>query len=95
MKNDIDRNRLHVHSTERAEGSIFIIFLSLIVTSYIEKILRENIKLKDYTKNKIFYELKKLKITRFANDFHIINELTKKVKTIFKLFDINIKKIEA
>jgi len=95
MKNDIDRNRLHVHSTERAEGSIFIIYLSLIVTSYIEKVLRKNIKLKDYTKNKIFYELKKLKITRFANGFHIVNELSKKVKTIFKLFDINIKKIEA
>jgi len=92
MKNDIDRERLHVHSSERVEGSIFLTFLSLIVTSYIEKNLREITDLKNYTKNKLFYELRKLKITRFASGLHVINELSKKVKVIFKLFGIDIKK---
>ena len=92
MKNDIDRERLHVHSSAIVEGSIFLTFLSLIVTSYIEKMLRKIDGLKNYTKNKLFYELKKLKITRFASGLNVINELSKKVKIIFKLFGIDIKK---
>jgi len=48
MKNDMDRNRLHVQSAERTEGSIFIIFLSLIITSYMDKILRTSKELKNY-----------------------------------------------
>jgi len=95
MKNDMDRDRLHVQSAERAEGSIFIIFISLIITSHIEKTLRASKQLKDYTKNKIFYELKKLKVTRFANGLNIVNELSKKVKNIFKVFGIDINKIDA
>ena len=34
MKNDRDRDRLHVQSAERAEGTIFLTFISLIITSY-------------------------------------------------------------
>jgi len=95
MKNEMDRDRLHVQSAERTEGSIFIIFLSLIITSYMDKMLRTSKELKNYTKNKIFYELKKLKVTRFANGLNIVNELSKKVKNIFKIFGIDIKKIDA
>ncbi len=67
----------------------------IIITSHIEKMLRTSKELKDYTKNKIFYELKKLKVTRFANGLNIINELSKKTKTIFKVFGIDLKKIDT
>ncbi|HPG29518.1 MAG TPA: hypothetical protein PKY81_02035 [bacterium] len=95
MKNDIDRDRLYVQSRKRTEGKIFLTFIALIITSQIEKIFRTSKELKDYTKNKIFYELKKLKVTRFASGLNIINELSKKVKTIFKSFVIDYKKIDA
>ena len=32
MKNDMDRDRLHVQSAERAEGAMFLTFISLIIT---------------------------------------------------------------
>lgn len=43
MKNDIDK----VYITERAEGFIFIVYLSLIITSYIEKNKKENRDIKE------------------------------------------------
>ena len=67
MKNDIDRDRLYVQSRKRTEGKIFLTFIALIITSQIEKIFRTSKELKDYTKNKIFYELKKLKIASIDN----------------------------
>lgn len=90
MKNDIDRDRLRVHTTERAEGTIFIVYLSLILTAYIEKRIREKEVLKNYTKKEIIYELKKLKLTQFANGLNIVNELSKKVKNIYNAFDIDV-----
>lgn len=90
MKNDIDRDRLRVHTTERAEWTIFIIYLSLILTAYIEKRIREKEVLKNYTKKEIIYELKKLKLTQFANGLNIVNELSKKVKNIYNAFDIDV-----
>lgn len=90
MKNGIDRDRLRVHTTEKAEGTIFIIYLSLILTSYIEKIIKQKEVLKNYTKKEIIYELKKLKLTQFGNGLNIVNEMSKKVKDIYKSFDIDV-----
>lgn len=90
MKNDIDRDRLRVHTSERTEGAIFIVYLSLILTSYIEKILKQTEVLKHYTKKELIYELKKLKLTQFGNGLNIINEISKKVKDIYNSFDIDV-----
>ena len=90
MKNDIDRDRLRIHTTERAEGVIFILYLVLIIMAYIEKIIKQKEILKNYTKREIIYELKKLKLTQFANGINILNEMSKKVKDIYKCFDIDI-----
>ena len=89
MKNDIDRDRLRVNSTERAEGFTFIIYLSLIIMAYIEKTIKQKEKLKSYSKKEIMYELKKLKLTKFANGLNIVNEMSKKVKDIYKSFGID------
>lgn len=95
MKNGIDRDRLRVHTTERAEGTIFIIYLSLILTSYIEKIIKQKEILKNYTKKEIIYELKKLKLTQFGNGLNIVNEMSKKVKDIYKSFGIDVSNLLA
>lgn len=89
MKNELDKDRLRVHSTERAQGVVFITYLSLILTCYIEKMIRRNELLREYTKKGIIYELKKLKLTQFPNGLNIVNEMTKKVKELFKNFNID------
>ena len=58
--------------------------------AYIEKVIKQKEKLKSYTKKEIMYELKKLKLTKFANGLNIVNEMSKKVKDIYKSFGIDI-----
>lgn len=87
MKNEIDKERLHVHSTDNAKGLIFLTFLSLIVSAYIEKITKKSVG-KHYTKNEIMYEMKKFRVVKFAHDLKIVNEPTKKVKDLLNLFDV-------
>jgi transposase len=88
MKNDLDRNRLRVNQESRVRGSLFITFLSLILLSHIENKIRESNVLKKMTKQEIFYELKKIKITQFNDGFHLINEVSRKSKDIFNEFSI-------
>jgi transposase len=86
MKNDLDRKRLRVNRENRVRGSLFITFLSLILLSHIENKIHESVRLKKITKQEIFYELKKIKAMQFNDDFHQINEISRKCKDIFKEF---------
>lgn len=90
MKNDLEENRLRVNKRERAEGTLFIIFLALIMCSYIERTLKMSNKLKNYTKNQLIYELKNLKLIQFANGSNILTEVSKKVRNIFDAFNISL-----
>ncbi len=87
MKNEIDKDRLHIHSTDNAKGLIFLTFLSLIISTYIEKVIK-NSKGRYYTKNEIMYEMKKFRVVKFAHGLKIVNEPTKKVKDLLNLFDV-------
>ena len=90
MKNDLDRNRLRVNKEARVKGSLFITFLSLILVSHIENKIRSSKTLKNMTKQEIFYELKKIKVIKFSDGLHLINEVSRKSKNIFKEFSIPI-----
>lgn len=90
MKNDLDRNRLRVNKEARVRGSLFITFLSLVLISHIENKIRSSKKLKKMTKQEIFYELKKIKVIKFSDGLHLINEVSRKSKDIFKEFSIPI-----
>lgn len=59
-------NRIYTNKGDiekKIEEIAFIVYLSLILTAYIEKRIREKEVLKNYTKKEIIYELKKLKLT--------------------------------
>lgn len=92
MKNDINQNRLRVNNRNRIDGKLFVIFISLVVNSYIENIRKSSKDLKKKTKNEIFYELKKIKAVQYSNNFIQIPELSKKAKDIFKAYNIEIPK---
>jgi transposase len=90
MKNDLKSNRLRVNSRERVEGSMFITYLSLIITSYIQNKLNSSEELKKYSKQGLIYELKKLKMVRYSNDLNILCETSKKIRIILKVFGIEL-----
>jgi len=88
MKNEVNDDRLRVNTREKAAGSLFITYLSLILLSHMENKIRLEEILKGYTKREIIYELKKLKMIRYENGLNILTELSKRAKEIFKAFNV-------
>lgn len=87
IKNDLDLERLRIHSDEAMEGRIFIGFISLIITSYIRSIMEKKNLYSTYSLSKMYSELKKLRLIQFHNGKQILTELTSNHKAIFKAFD--------
>ena len=88
IKDDLDLERLRIHSDEAMEGRIFIGFISLIITSYIRKIMDEQKIYRSYSLNELYSELKKLRLIQFSNGKQILTEFTSVHKEIFKAFGI-------
>lgn len=88
LKNDLDMDRLRIHSDAAMEGRVFIGFISLIITSYIRNVMRQKNMYKSFTFNTLLLELKKQKLIEFANGKELLTELTAKQKTIYKAFSI-------
>ena len=84
MKNELSTKRLRVHSTESMEGRLFITFMSLILSSWIHKTMREKSLSNKYTLEEVMYELKKLKMIRLQNQRNVLTETTKTQKELFK-----------
>lgn len=88
IKDDLDLERLRIHSDEAMEGRVFIGFISLIITSYIRKIMDEQKIYRSYSLNELYSELKKLRLIQFSNGKQILTEFTSVHKEIFKAFGI-------
>lgn len=90
IKNDLDLERLRIHSDEAMEGRIFIGFISLIITSYIRKIMDEQKIYRSYSLNELYSELKKLRLIQFSNGKQMLTEFTSTHKEIFKAFGLEL-----
>ncbi len=90
LKNDLDLERLRIHSDEAMEGRIFIGFISLIITSYIRKVMDEQKIYRSYSLNELYSELKKLRLIQFSNGKQMLTEFTSAHKEIFKAFAIEL-----
>ena len=88
MKHGIDMKRLRVHSRTSVKGLLFIEFLSLIVYSEIQRVLRTTGLGKKMTVEQMFYELKKLSVIEIDEKNPLLTELTRKQKDIFEAFKI-------
>jgi transposase len=88
LKNELDLNRLRIHSDKAMDGRIFIGFIALILQSHIHKVMKTKDLYKKFTKEKLLYEVKKIKRIEFANKKPIITEISKKQRDIFAAFDI-------
>lgn len=92
FKNEMDGNRLRVHSEENMEAKIFIRFLALIVHSEIMRVMRKNDMFKKFSVKELMLELKKIKRTKINSQI-IISEVSKKQKEIYTAFGMDWKNI--
>jgi transposase len=87
LKNDLDLHQLRAHRDETMEGKIFIGFISLILLSYIHKIMTDKGMYKYPTMKEMVRHLGKLKVQTIMGN-RIVYPLTKMQKMIFENFDI-------
>lgn len=90
LKNNLSLKRLRVHSQEALEGVLFIEFISLILYSYISKVLRESGLNTSITIPELIFELRKIKKIRFGRKKTMISEISKQQRRILNAFDISL-----
>jgi len=88
LKNELDLDRLHVHSDKAMQGRIFIGFIALILASFIRNIMQKHSLYKNFTFSSLLAEMKKLKIVVFKGTKTALTEYTHKQKAILKAFQI-------
>ena len=88
MKNELDLDRLRIHSEKAMNGRIFIAFIALIIQSQIHKVMKEKGLYKNYTVEKLLSELKKIKKFELLSGKTMLSEISKKQRDIFKAFEI-------
>lgn len=95
MKNEINKDRIRVNSRKRVDGKLLIIFISLILISYMNKIKNKSDKLNGLSKQQLIYELKKIKVIKYKNDLEVVTQISKTAREIFECFNIEIPKINT
>ena len=70
-------------------GSLFISFISLILISWADHVMKEKKLYKEFTKSEVYKILDRLKIYKLANGSEILGELSGKQKAIFSAFKIS------
>ena len=94
LKNEKDGKRLRTHKDYTTIGKIFFMFISLIVSSEITKVMNQKELFKTFTVKELLYELRKIKINNIAKDGKpIVSEISKKQRKIFEDFGIDIKQL--
>lgn len=88
MKNELDLDRLRIHSEKSMNGRIFIAFIALIIQSQIHRVMKEKDLYKNYTVEKLLSELKKIKKFELSSGKTMLSEISKKQRDIFKAFEI-------
>lgn len=88
FKNEMDGDRLRVHSHYNSDGRLFIKFISLILYSEAARIMKGEKLFDTYTVKELFAELKKLKITHIKQNEPFLSEVSKKQRVIFDAFGI-------
>ena len=88
LKNNLSLKRLRIHSQKALEGLLFVEFISLILYSYLSKVLRDTGINKTLSIPEVIFELRKIKKIQFGRKKTIISEMSKRQREIFKAFDI-------
>lgn len=87
LKNELDLNRLRIHSDPAMRAKIFVSFISLILVCYIHKVMMEHKMYKDWTMREMIKNLEKLRVQYIAEN-RILYPLTKTQRKIYACFGL-------
>jgi transposase len=90
LKNEMDGNRLRVHSDTTTQGKMFVKFIALILYMKMSKTMKENEMFDKLTIREVLLELRKIKKTFIDENTNILNEITKKQRQILECFKLEL-----
>lgn len=88
LKNELNCDRLRIHSRETMDGRLFISFLSLILHFALTERMHENDLHKKYTVRSLLKTLDTLRTIEMANGKGKLTEITKKQREIYEAMHI-------
>lgn len=88
MKNDLDFRRLRIHTEPSLKGKMFIVFIALILKTYLYNKVIQNGLVKEYSTNEVLKEVQKIAKVVFSEETSILSEVSSEQRKIFKLLEI-------
>jgi hypothetical protein len=91
LKNELDMNRLRVHSACRMQSRMFIQFIALIFLSQIRKVIREKMPKSGYTAKGLMMEMESLTTIHYSGKYNNkLTEITKAQREILVAFGVEL-----
>ena len=87
LKNNLDLQRLRVHSNDAVQGKLFIGFISLIVMSHIHQVMTTEKLYKSVTLIELIKQMEKLRV-QYISGNRILFPLTKYQKMLLNIFQL-------
>ena len=90
LKNQLDMERLRIHSSPAMDGRLFVQFIALIYMSALRKKLRNTGLIEKYTVRELLFEMETLTQVRYSGKYgHILTETTKPQRHIMESLEVN------
>lgn len=91
LKNQLDMNRLRMHSSTAVDGRLFMQFIALIYISALRREMRISGLIKQYTVGELLQEMETLTKVKYSGKYgHILTEVTKPQRQILAALDIEL-----
>jgi len=91
LKNQLDMNRLRIHSSSVMDGRLFIQFIALIYMSALRKKMRETGLIEKYTVRELLLEMETLTKVSYSGKYgHILTEITKPQRHIIESLGVDL-----
>ena len=88
MKNDLDFRRLRIHNENTLKGKMFIVFIALILKTYLYNMVIQRGIVKEYSINEVLKEVQKIARIEFDKDTSLLTEISSEQRKIFRLLEI-------
>jgi transposase len=90
LKNEIDRTRIRVHSTNRMDAKLFLHFIALILISHLRNIYKDDKILKHFSYQQLVRYMETLEQTKIEGTFNTYYTEPDKIHNrIFDIFDLS------
>ena len=88
IKNELNQDRLRIHSRENMEGKLFITFIAVVLyTAFLQKLKNSGL-IKKYSVAKAIMELKKIRAIKLSDGKEILSEISKQQRLIMSALDV-------